>query len=138
MTPNVQLYSAREYPRLGHAKKCSIHASLGMPIIDPLTNDVVAVFEVASNTPNLSFTNIISNLCKSLWQFGLKSLDVSRSSSIDCYLPVRRPRASQEESEKRGAGRYGLSFRATVPTYCSARGVCAPFPVVDSVDWIGG
>jgi hypothetical protein len=48
MTPNVQLYTEREYPRVAHAKKCRIKASLAMPIMMPSTNEVIAVLEVSA------------------------------------------------------------------------------------------
>lgn len=62
-----------------------------MPIMMPHTDEVLAVLEVASNATMPSFNGIISNICKSVWQFGLKSLDVSRHHTVDSRMLFVRP-----------------------------------------------
>lgn len=76
---------------MAEAKRCSIKASLAMPIMMPHTDEVLAVLEVASNATMPSFNGIISHICKSVWQFGLKSLDVSRHHTVDSRLLFVRP-----------------------------------------------
>jgi hypothetical protein len=76
---------------VAEAKKCCIKASLAMPIMTPHSNEVLAVLEVASNATLPSFNGIISHICKSVWQFGLKSLDVSRHHSVDSRIFFVRP-----------------------------------------------
>lgn len=32
ITPDVQLYETFEYPRLGYARECGIHGTVGVPV----------------------------------------------------------------------------------------------------------
>lgn len=65
-TPNVQFYGTGEYARISYALIYDIQAALALPILDPATDDCVAVVEVVTTSPKLCFANEVDKLSKAL------------------------------------------------------------------------
>ena len=91
ITPNVQLYTSKEYLRVNVAKSCDIKASIGMPILrrsHPGTTDqeTLAIVEVMSNS-GLDFAKIMSIFCSSLSQYGLQSEDITSFNRLQLFSP---------------------------------------------------
>lgn len=54
-SPNVQLFTSLEYPRWKEAQRCDIRASLAVPVLDPISNECVAVIELVGRTEKIQF-----------------------------------------------------------------------------------
>ena len=54
-SPNVQLFTSLEYPRWKEAQRCDIRASLAVPVLDPISNECVAVIELVGRTEKVQF-----------------------------------------------------------------------------------
>jgi hypothetical protein len=106
----VTLYTPGEYPRVSHAKKCRIKASFGMPIINRLTKEAVAVVEVASTSNNLAFTDLMTQLCSSLSRVGLKSHNMTRFGDTLDLRPTVRALELLASSKKKTAESFSLSI----------------------------
>ena len=54
-SPNVQLFTSLEYPRWKEAQRCDIRASLAVPVLDPISNECVAVIELVGRGEKVHF-----------------------------------------------------------------------------------
>ncbi|XP_024934790.1 protein NLP6 isoform X2 [Ziziphus jujuba] len=75
-TPNVQYYSIREYPRLGHAQHYNVQGTLAVPVFEPSGQACVGVLELIMTSPKINYAPEVDKVCKALEAVNLKSSEI--------------------------------------------------------------
>ncbi|XP_016651292.1 PREDICTED: protein NLP6-like isoform X3 [Prunus mume] len=85
-TPNVQYYSIKEYPRLGHAQHYNVQGTLALPVFEPSGRTCVGVLELIMTSPKISYASEVDKVCKALEAVSLKSSEIldHRSMQVSC------------------------------------------------------
>lgn len=65
-TPDVRLFRSEEYPRIGHARRYQVRASLALPLFQGPSGDCVAVMEMVTTRHNLEYASHLHNICNAL------------------------------------------------------------------------
>lgn len=65
-TPNVQYYTIREYPRLGHAQHYNVQGTLALPVFEPSGQACVCVLELIMTSPKINYAPEVDKVCKAL------------------------------------------------------------------------
>ncbi|XP_021827790.1 protein NLP6-like isoform X2 [Prunus avium] len=84
-TPNVQYYSIKEYPRLGHAQHYNVQGTLALPVFEPSGRSCVGVLELIMTSPKISYASEVDKVCKALEAVSLKSSDILDHTSMQIY-----------------------------------------------------
>ncbi|KAF3791398.1 NLP6 protein [Nymphaea thermarum] len=71
-TPNVQYYSAEEYPRLVHAKHHDIRGSLAVPVFESSKRSCLGVLEIIMTSERMHYATDISIVSEALEAVHLK------------------------------------------------------------------
>ncbi|KAM2035475.1 hypothetical protein EV2_039459 [Malus domestica] len=75
-TPNVQYYSIKEYPRLGHAQHYNVQGTLALPVFEPSGQSCAGVLELIMTSPIINCGPEVDKVCKALEAVSLKSSEI--------------------------------------------------------------
>ncbi|CAN1254552.1 Protein NLP7 [Linum perenne] len=75
-TPNVQYYSSKEYPRLGHALHYNVQGTLALPVFEASGKSCVAVVELVMTSQKVNYAPEVDKVCKALEAVNLKSSEI--------------------------------------------------------------
>lgn len=75
-TPNVQYYSIKEYPRLGHAQHYNVQGTLALPVFEPSGRSCAGVLELIMTSPIINCGPEVDKVCKALEAVSLKSSEI--------------------------------------------------------------
>ncbi|XP_057805893.1 protein NLP2-like [Salvia miltiorrhiza] len=83
-TPDVRFFRREEYPRVGHAQKCNVRASLALPLLEHGGGGAcLGVLELVSTHRKLDFHPELHNVCKALEAVDLKSSNIVSSYNVE-------------------------------------------------------
>ncbi|BFG32020.1 hypothetical protein CerSpe_182940 [Prunus speciosa] len=85
-TPNVQYYSIKEYPRLGHAQHCNVQGTLALPVFEPSGRSCVGVLELIMTSPKINYASEVDKVCKALEAVSLKSSEILDHTSMQIQI----------------------------------------------------
>ncbi|KAI3896243.1 hypothetical protein MKW92_004362 [Papaver armeniacum] len=75
-TPNVQLFSIDEYPRIGHAQQHHVHGTVALPIFERGSRACLGVVEVVMTTQKINFASELDTVCRALEAVNLRGSKV--------------------------------------------------------------
>ncbi|OMP02900.1 Plant regulator RWP-RK [Corchorus olitorius] len=75
-SPNVQLYSRREYSRLDHALHYNVQGTLALPVFEPSGQSCVGVLELIMTSQKINYAPEVDKICKALEAVDLRSSEI--------------------------------------------------------------